>query len=991
MSAGSKDEAAGNLREARTQFFNAFGAAQNDSSQSAGRQLAESSLRLGQIHQALGEYQQAEDRYRGLLPRLAENIENLPISEAALHRKLAEIYTLLAKYPLAVEHCGHALQRERSGSADYADALLQRAEVRRGQGAYREAGEDISEALRILEGVLGPEHARVANALQASAALHLAMGDYPKARALFEQALAMRHQRPGVPDLDLAAGLLGLAELYRAQGDWDQAQKSLDECLAIRGQALGQDHPALASPLLLQAELLRERRRFPEAAGIYERVRKIQYRAFQDSEHPDAARTLSYLGQLHAMQEDYPRAQEELDRALQIRTKRLGAEHPDTASSWEALGALHRAAGRHADAEKAYRRALEFRQKTLGPAHPDVARSQSHLANLYVERHRYPEARSAYEAARKVLEGALGPDSLPVAEVVQNLGAVFDSEGQQYEKARRAYEDSLAIRRKLLPAEDPVTIRLERSLGDLHFKYSQWELADAVYRGILEKLRRRPGAEADYDQVLYALAETAAKRLQWNESEDFHRRRLDERRRRLGDGHLEAGLAWSDLAEVLRASNKPREALDAYQQSLEILTRSRQDELHLAAIHCGMGSAALSAGRGEEALQYFDRCHAARAVRLNREDPLVAEAVLGRAQVLTASRRFREAEPLYEGLVASQERRGEQEDATPAWMALATVKSKLGKAGEAEPLLRKARALLASRQPESSRLASVLSALGVTLAMQTRFREADQCFQDARSMLAKVDRIDTPSLVPVLKGMAEMERSRGRYERAREELGEALKLQEKIPPPGADPLDLAATQNDLALVLTLLGKYSEAEKLYLKSLDALERSQDAPRVAVSRGNLGDLYREMRKPIAAQYLEGALRVLQQSGEAWQAELADTREKLARVEIDRGNFQRAEELYQQARQFYERSAGAQGRETARLLGALASLYHKKGDRRLAEDFYNRVDRGRYAETFDLVLVLEDYARFLREQRQVARASIVRERADSLRTRLGADARK
>jgi tetratricopeptide (TPR) repeat protein len=72
-----------------------------------------------------------------------------------------------------------------------------------------------------------------------------------------------------------------------------------------------------------------------------------------------------------------------------------------------------------------HQRALGIREKALGPDHPDVASSLNNLAALYHTQGRYAEAESPCQRALGIREKALGPDHPDVGPVLENYAVLL--------------------------------------------------------------------------------------------------------------------------------------------------------------------------------------------------------------------------------------------------------------------------------------------------------------------------------------------------------------------------------------------------------------------------------------------------------------------------------------------------------------------------------------------------------------------------------------
>ena len=122
---------------------------------------------------------------------------------------------------------------------------------------------------------------------------------------------------------------------------------------------------------------------------------------------------------------------------------------------------------------------------------------------------------------------------------------------------------------------------------------------------------------------------------------------------------------------------------------------------------------------------------------------------------------------------------------------------------------------------------------------------------------------DHPSVATSLNNLALLYRSQGKYSEAEPLYLRSLEIREREL--GADHPDVATSLNNLAALYKLQGKYSEAEALYLRSLEIRERQlgADHPSVAASLFNLAVLYHNtQRHPQALQSIQRAIQIYEQ---------------------------------------------------------------------------------------------------------------------------------
>jgi tetratricopeptide (TPR) repeat protein len=169
------------------------------------------------------------------------------------------------------------------------------------------------------------------------------------------------------------------------------------------------------------------------------------------------------LGGLEHARRRFAAAEPWARRAVELRTRALGARHPTVAADCAALAAIldalghsetaelvlrqalqalapdHRAfapalnnlaAIRHRacaprEAEQLYRRALALQQRHHGPRHRELAPTLNNLATLLREQGRAVEARPLYQRALDILERSVEPDHPGLAMCRTNARALL--------------------------------------------------------------------------------------------------------------------------------------------------------------------------------------------------------------------------------------------------------------------------------------------------------------------------------------------------------------------------------------------------------------------------------------------------------------------------------------------------------------------------------------------------------------------------------------
>ena len=450
---------------------------------------------LGNARYRLGAYRKAAIAYRAALvlreddPMILNNL-GLALSASADYSEAEPLY----QRALAISE--KALGPDHPSTATSLNNL---ALLYKSQGQYEQAEPLYQRALGIREKALGPDHPSTATSLNNLAALYDSQGQYEQAEPLYQRALGIREKALGPDHPDTATSLNNLAALYDSQGQYEQAEPLYQRALGIKEKALGPDHPSTATSLNNLALLYKSQGQYEQAEPLYQRALGIREKAL-GPDHPSTATSLNNLAALYDSQGQYEQAEPLYQRALGIREKALGPDHPDTATSLNNLAALYDSQGQYEQAEPLYQRALGIKEKALGPDHPSTATSLNNLALLYKSQGQYEQAEPLYQRAlgirEKALgpdhpdrEKALGPDHPDTATSLNNLAALYDSQGQ-YEQAEPLYQRALGIKEKALGPDHPSTATSLNNLALLYKSQGQYEQAEPLYQralGIREK------------------------------------------------------------------------------------------------------------------------------------------------------------------------------------------------------------------------------------------------------------------------------------------------------------------------------------------------------------------------------------------------------------------------------------------------------------------------------------------------------------------------
>jgi tetratricopeptide (TPR) repeat protein len=187
------------------------------------------------------------------------------------------------------------------------------------------------------------------------------------------------------------------------------------------------------------------------------------------------------------------------DMAGAVRVAKLAldaASNPkQSGRSLDRLGFLYYNSGNLKDGETFLRQSLDLRREKLGADSDDYAQSANDLALFLRDTRRYPEAQALAEEAVAVRSRILEANDPSLAETLETLGSIYSGEGE-YEKSAVTFEKARAIYESHIDAKNPAPPEYGTLLVNLSGNYSrlgQYRKSETGYETALDVLGKTIG------------------------------------------------------------------------------------------------------------------------------------------------------------------------------------------------------------------------------------------------------------------------------------------------------------------------------------------------------------------------------------------------------------------------------------------------------------------------------------------------------------------
>ncbi|MGZ4053308.1 MAG: tetratricopeptide repeat protein [Bacteroidia bacterium] len=378
-----------------------------------------------------------------------------------------------------------------------------------------------------------------------------------------------------------------------------------------------------------------------------------------------------------------------------------------------------------------------------------------------------------------------------------------------------------------------------------------------------------------------------------------------------------------------------------------------KDPKELVEFYGTCGSVFYGAAEFKDAENYFTLASEKAKLVLPDSDYHYSLAIFNLASCYKEEGRYAEAEPLYlKSLPVLSNAFGQTSlEYTRCFYTLGSMYIDMGKYDYAESMCAAAvnfyKTILGQESPD---YLGALGSMGLIYQGQGKYDKAEQIFLSLKNYFKSLPKQDKETIQTLENNLGELYRNMGDYEKAEPAMIEAVRLA------GDNTLAAATSLNNLGLTQKALGKYSEAETSYKKSIAIYKylNKTNHPDYTNPLNNLGELYRVMgRLQEAADAFEEVIAIRKQLLGTEHPNYANALNNLALVEFAIGRYPDAEKHLLECKDVYKKVLGEKDKLYANCLNNLGSVYKAENNLPKAEESYKeclRIYKETYGETSD-----------------------------------------
>ncbi|XP_068698912.1 uncharacterized protein [Montipora foliosa] len=590
--------------------------------------------RMGKIHHAMGELQEAKAYYETCMT-IHEHEEG-HLDAANSYNNMATLLYDLGELQQAKEYFERALairtQTLGPQHVNVADSYNNLAIVLSDQGDLQQAKEYHERALAIEIENLGFQHVNAAKSCTLLSILHHQQGELKQARELLERALAIQIENLGSQHVDVANSYRNLANLFSDQGELPHAKEYHELALAVLIQNLGSQHTNVAYSYSDLATVLKNQGELQKAKEYYHRAHAILIQNL-GSQHVDVAQSCTNLAAVLSDQGELQQAKDHFERALAIRIQTLGPQHLQVASSYHNMATVLRYQGELQQAKENHERAIAIRIQNLGPQHGDVADSYNDLAAVLSDQGELEQAKGYHERALAIRIQNLGSQHVYVADSYSNLGTLLGVQGE-LQQSKEYLELALGIRIHNLGSQHLNVAESYYNLATALYAKDEFQQAKEYFERALAIQTQHLGSQ--HVQVARSynnLGNVVGVLGNLQQAKEYHERALAITIHNFGSQHVKVADSYSNVALLLHGQGELQQAKEHFERALAIRVQNLGSQ-HMDVAKCCYNMAYLLHDKGDQdqAKEYCDRALAIFCKSLENNHPKVI-----RVQILRVS------------------------------------------------------------------------------------------------------------------------------------------------------------------------------------------------------------------------------------------------------------------------------------------------------------------------------------------------------------------
>ena len=402
-----------------------------------------------------------------------------------------------------------------------------------------------------------------------------------------------------------------------------------------------------------------------------------------------------------------------------------------------------------------------------------------------------------------------------------NFALVMQENGDS-SNAERLLLEVMDMRKKMLGAEHPDTLKSMGNLASTYSNQGRWNKAEQLQVQVMDMMKKLLGGEhPDTLKSMGNLANTYSNQGRWNEAEQLKFHVVDMRKKLLGAEHPDTLRSMANLAATYSNQGRWNKTEQLQVQVIDMMKKLLGAE-HPDTLK-SMGNLAntySNQGKWNEAEQLKVQVMDMRKKLLGAEHPDTLRSIGNLASTYSNQGRWNEAEQIEVQVMDMRKKllSAEHPDTLLSMANLASTYSNQGRWNEAEQLevqvMDMRKKLLGAEHPDT--LLS-MGNLSVTYSHQGRWNEAEQLEVHVMDMTKKLLGAEHPDTLRSMGNLASTYSHQGRWNEAEQLVAQVMDMRKKLL--GAEHPDTLRSIGHIASTYSHQGRWNEAEQLEVQVMD----------------------------------------------------------------------------------------------------------------------------------------------------------------------------
>ena len=428
--------------------------------------------------------------------RVGKELTNQPAIQAEMLNLIGRLYDQIGNSSKGEQLLRQALalRQQTFGrqSLETAASLNDLGLVLMTQHKLPEAQDAHAQAYAIRLHLLGDENADSATSLNDLGAVYRDQGKLTEAEAIAQKALHIRITLSGSNSLDVADSLRNLSIIYGSQHRWAEAKRTAEQVLAIRRERLGPEHPFIPSALEDVAWAASGLGQYDEAQKLDTEALVIRQKVFGDA-HPDVARNLNALGQLLGNSGQVPAAEGVLKATLSIQRKIIGENDQATLETLFALGKVLDSQGKLPEAEAVWRDAVAVWRNRTNDQNELKLFTVRGFGDTLEHEDKWTEAQSVWRESLQLWRKRGGNEHKESMYTLRRLGLALEAE-HKWSEAEAVHREALSLSRKKGDEDVEALADREKLVRDLINQKKFGEAEELLNEGLTPAFIKQPSS-----------------------------------------------------------------------------------------------------------------------------------------------------------------------------------------------------------------------------------------------------------------------------------------------------------------------------------------------------------------------------------------------------------------------------------------------------------------------------------------------------------------